>query len=129
MGSDHRDRDETNLWTIAVSCFEITVPVVAELKLHVGLARAHPDFTDEDVLNNSRGRSFDRDGPRGGVRWQGGQLNRPFAIGSSDGCLLIAGKGDRDFSARRIPAPQRIGLLLLQHHVIAYNSGEFKFRP
>ena len=43
------------------------------------------------------------------------------------GGLGLVSKFHRHFGAWSIPAPERVGLLLLQHHVVANDGGEFEF--
>ena len=47
-----RNLDETEIWQATESGgFQITHPVATDRETHVGLAGAHPNFADEDVLD------------------------------------------------------------------------------
>ena len=41
--------------------------------------------------------------------------------------LRLPGESHRHLRARRVPAPDGIGLLLLEHHVVADDGGELEF--
>ena len=97
------------------------------MKAHVGLPGAHPDFTYEDVLDFLLIRAANGDDLRLIVCGNGVQFDGPLAVFSSFCGFCLTGESHGHFRASGVPAPERIGLLLLKHHVIRDDGGKFKF--
>lgn len=127
LGADLRDGDEADVGEFGRGDFEVGVPGGTDGPLHVGLAGAEPDFADEHVGEIAGGGTLDGDFGRLGVRGDGVEGDSPFAIGTGFRSLGLAGEGNFDFGARGIPAPDGIGVLLLEHHVVANDGGELQF--
>ena len=127
LGADLRDGDEADVGEFGRGDFEVGVPGGTDGPLHVGLAGAEPDFADEHVGEIAGGGALDGDFGGLGVRGDGVESNGPFAIGTGFGSLGLAGEGDCHLGAWGIPAPDGVGVLLLEHHVVANDGGQLEF--
>ena len=127
LGADLRDGDEADVGEFCGGDFEVGVPGGADGPLHVGLAGAEPDFADEDVGEVAGGGALDGDFGGLGAGGDGVKGDGPFAIGTGFGSLGLAGEGDCHIGAWGIPAPDGVGVLLLEHHVVANDGGELEF--
>ncbi len=96
--------------------------------LHVGLPRAHPDLSDENVLDDDRGALGAADGhfERAFRRFRLERIedDPPRPVGGSHGLLLLAVEQDRDRLVLAGPSPDRNGLVLLDDHVVADDRGQ-----
>ena len=109
------------------------VPVLAAAEdrhLHVGLAAAQPDFADQHVPEDDRGRTLFPGNCHGvgaaGFHFREDRLPFALRVGSCVGCDLLGGAGFRcDGDLYRLAGsgmaadPDRF--LALQHHVITVN--------
>ena len=100
----------------------------ADTHLHVGLPGAKPYLADQHVLQLALGGTSHGERLRRGVGGHRRELHRPLAVSTGDGGIILTGEGHGNFRPGRIPAPHRIGLILLQHHVVAKDGGKFQFR-
>lgn len=91
------------------------------------MAGAHPNFADEDVFEFTLGAAFDGHGLGRGVRIHGVEADLPASILVGGGFLDLTGEGHFDLGIGSVPTPNRVGLLLLQDHVVANDGGEFQF--
>ncbi len=91
--------------------------------LHVGLARADPDFAEEDIVESDRVLPLHGHGVGLAVRLQGRKVDPPLSVGTSFGGAALAGKLNRDFLSCRRRSPNPNQFLLLQDHVVAKDLG------
>ena len=123
LRADIRNNDQSEIWQLGRCRFYITIRSLAQSPSHIRLTGAHPHFSNQDVLQFALGRTHDRERLRGSVRRQRRQFHCPSAVGSSGGGIALASKRNGDVRPRRVPTPDRVGLILLKHHVVANNGG------
>lgn len=129
LGSDLGHRDKPEIGVVRSKGFDFRIPIAGKIESHVRLPGTHPDFTDEDILDLPLAGALNDEGSRGGVGRGGIEGDGPFAISSGLGGLGAATESHFHLRPRRVPAPDEVGLLLLQHHVIADNDRKFQLGP
>ena len=130
LRADLRDGNNAKMRTTGAGAFEVAGVGLPDGPLHVGLAGAHPDLTDEDVFDFTASRAGnDGEGLRGFVGGLSGEFDGPAPVGAGSGGIGLTGERDGDGGAGGIPTPDRVGQLLLQDHVIAKDGGELEFGP
>ena len=88
--------------------------------LHVRLPGSHPNFADEDVLEDHFLASVVADDQLGRLvaDLERIELDHPFAVLAGFRLLLLPGKLDGDLRARRAPTPDRHRHLALENGVV-----------
>jgi len=85
--------------------------------VHVGLPAAEPDIADQDVVEFDRLMAFDGQGVGTACgRWL--KLRLPTMVGAGDGGGGFTGDFNGDVVAGLGPAPDGIGFVALEDHVI-----------
>ena len=128
LRADLRHGDEADVWELRRGDLQIGVIALRDAPLHVRLAGADPHLADEDVFELHLVGALDahRRGFRAGRH--GIEFHGPLALRIGLAGLGLAAESDSDLRAGRVPAPDRVRLLLLKHHVVADDGGEFDFR-
>ena len=111
--------DVTQPWILRGFNLELGILGLQNAPFHVGLTRADPNFTHQDVLEGLHRTSFDTKNPRMHGGRLCGQINPPMSMDISS---ILAGrrtlKPNGDHFSRRGYPPNWNGLITLQHHVI-----------
>ena len=94
--------------------------------LHVRLAGRQPHLAHQHICQRLRLAGFHHQRLRRERRLKLAQLHQPLAIRRGRRLDRLPRKAHRHRRARRAPAPDRHPLLLLQHHVITKNGGQFQ---
>ena len=128
LRADTRYGDEAEVRQMCGEGFDVAVPIALQREAHVGLARAHPDFPDENVGKNAFACAIGNlERLRVCVCGDRIEFHRPLAISSGGGGFFLIAEGYSDRATRSIPAPDGVGLFLLQHHVVADDGRELDF--
>jgi hypothetical protein len=108
---------KSDLRMVGGSNFCLSVGRTHHTKLHIGLATANPDISNEHVIQNALVWAVNRDFVRS-TDFRRLNFHRPLAIPSSHSLALLSSDRHRDrFSGRR-PSPEGIWAPSLKDHVV-----------
>ena len=126
LSSHSRNGDEPEVRMVGSECFHLVLPVARDRHSHVRLSRAHPDFSDQHILDDLFRSSCDgeRAGFKAGVERV--EFHGPFAVVTGRRLFRLVTQGDGHFSSRIVPSPDRVCLLLLEDHVVANDGGDLQ---
>ena len=118
LSTDLRKVDHSDIGIIGRQSFQIRIGRLIDIPLHVGLARANPDFSDQDIVDFDHAGALYSQLQCIATHLHRGKLRGPCSLFIGSGFYALTTDGDCDFLTGIVGAPNLVLLALLKHHVV-----------